>query len=188
MGSMRKSRLSHYKQDRLLEHFVSGSTALTAARLCGVNRKTAAFFFRRLRELIALELEAESEAMFGGERVRDYYESMGWKHVAGGRYSDLNETIPDGKKPGDEQSEYHIPGPGRAFKVDSRRGGRFSDLTFETPDGKTVHIQSVDVDTNGKPTKRELDAAESIRRAVENANIILISKGAQLGRNKRSHR
>ena len=67
MGSMRKSRLSHYKQDRLLEHFVSGSTALTAARLCGVNRKTAAFFFRRLRELIALELEAESEAMFGGE-------------------------------------------------------------------------------------------------------------------------
>ncbi|MBT6290711.1 MAG: IS1595 family transposase, partial [Rhodospirillaceae bacterium] len=28
---MRKSRLSHYKQDRLIEHFVSGSTALTAA-------------------------------------------------------------------------------------------------------------------------------------------------------------
>ncbi|MBT4720698.1 MAG: IS1595 family transposase, partial [Rhodospirillaceae bacterium] len=26
---MRKSRLSHYKQDRLIEHFVSGSTALT---------------------------------------------------------------------------------------------------------------------------------------------------------------
>ncbi|MDA1091615.1 MAG: IS1595 family transposase, partial [Proteobacteria bacterium] len=28
---MRKSRLSDYKQDRLIEHFVSGSTALTAA-------------------------------------------------------------------------------------------------------------------------------------------------------------
>ncbi len=67
MERMRKSRLSHYKQNRLIEHFVSGSTALTAASLCAVNRKTAAFFFLRLREIIALELEAESEAMFGGE-------------------------------------------------------------------------------------------------------------------------
>jgi transposase len=67
MVLMRKSRLSHYKQDRLIEHFVAGTTARTAASLCSVNRKTAAFFFRRLREIIALELEAESEAMFGGE-------------------------------------------------------------------------------------------------------------------------
>ncbi len=67
MGHMRQSRLSHYKQDRLIEHFVAGTTARTAARLCGVHRNTAAFFFRRLRELIVLELEAESEAMFGGE-------------------------------------------------------------------------------------------------------------------------
>lgn len=67
MGAMRKSRLSRYKQDRLIEHFVAGTTARTAASLCGVNRKTAAFFFHRLREIVALELEAESEAMFGGE-------------------------------------------------------------------------------------------------------------------------
>ncbi len=67
MGTMRKSRLSPYKQDRLMEHFVSGTTALTAARLCGVNRKTAAYFFLRLHEVIALELDAESAAMFGGE-------------------------------------------------------------------------------------------------------------------------
>ena len=64
---MRKSRLSHYKQDRLIEHFVAGTTARTAASLCGVNRKTAAFYFLRLREIIAIELDAESEAMFGGE-------------------------------------------------------------------------------------------------------------------------
>ena len=64
---MRKGRLSKYKQDRLIEHFVSGSTALTAASLCSVNRKTAAFFFLRLRAIIVLELEAESEAMFDGE-------------------------------------------------------------------------------------------------------------------------
>ncbi|MDC1214865.1 IS1595 family transposase, partial [Rhodospirillales bacterium] len=51
----------------MIEHSVSGSTALTAASLCGVNRKTAAFFFLRLREIIIFELEAESEAMFSGE-------------------------------------------------------------------------------------------------------------------------
>ena len=67
MEPMRKCRLSQYKQDRLIEHFVSGSTALTASSLCGVNRKTAAYFFLRLREIISLELEGESDAMFGGE-------------------------------------------------------------------------------------------------------------------------
>jgi len=44
------------KQDRLIEHFVSRSTALTAANLCGVNRKMAAYFPLRLREIIALDL------------------------------------------------------------------------------------------------------------------------------------
>ena len=67
MGSMRKSRLSKYKQDRLIEHFVAGTTARTASSLCGVHRNTAAYYFLRLREIIAYELEAESEAMFGGE-------------------------------------------------------------------------------------------------------------------------
>ena len=64
---MRKSRLSKYKQDRLIEHFVAGTTARTSSSLCGVNRKTAAFYFLRLREIITVELEGESEAMFDGE-------------------------------------------------------------------------------------------------------------------------
>ena len=59
MGSMQKSRLSQYKQTRLVEHFVAGTTARTTASLCGVNRKTAAFYFLRLREIIAYELETE---------------------------------------------------------------------------------------------------------------------------------
>ena len=67
MGSMRKSRLSQYKQGHLIEHYVAGTTARTAASLCGVHRNTAAYYFLRLREIIAYELEAESEAMFGGE-------------------------------------------------------------------------------------------------------------------------
>ena len=37
-----------------------------------------------------------------------------------------------------------------------------------SPDGKTfVHIQTVDVDRNGKPTDRELDNAEKARRGLE---------------------
>ena len=71
MGIMGKGRLSHDKQERLIKHFVSGSTSLTAARLGGVNRKTSGSFFLRLREIIALELEVWSEAMFGGEVEAD---------------------------------------------------------------------------------------------------------------------
>ena len=64
---MRKSRLSQHKHGRLIEHFVSWTTAQTAVSLCGVDRNTAAYYFLRLREIIAYELEADSEAMFGGE-------------------------------------------------------------------------------------------------------------------------
>ena len=64
MVSMRKSRLSVYKQDRLIEHFVSGSTARTAASLVGVNKSTAAYFYHRLREIIVLEIEQESHEVF----------------------------------------------------------------------------------------------------------------------------
>ena len=64
---MRQSRLSQYKQDRLIEHFVAGSTARTAASLVGVNRKTAAYYFLRLRKIILLELEREADEVFAGE-------------------------------------------------------------------------------------------------------------------------
>ena len=64
---LRKSRLSWSKQLRLIEHFVSGSTARCASRLVGVNKSTGAYYFHRLREIIALELEAEADDVFGGE-------------------------------------------------------------------------------------------------------------------------
>ena len=67
MDGMRKSRLNVYKQDRLIEHFVSGSTARTAGALVGVNKTTAAYFFYRLREIIVLESEQESHEVFEGE-------------------------------------------------------------------------------------------------------------------------
>ena len=67
MRFVRKSRLSIAKQAHLMEHFVTGTTARMASALCGVNRKTAAYFYHHLREVIAYELKAESKAVFAGE-------------------------------------------------------------------------------------------------------------------------
>ena len=74
---MRRSRLSQSKQDRLIEHFVAGTTARCAANLVGVNFKTLAYFYHRLREIICLatgeetpftgEIEVD-ESYFGGTR------------------------------------------------------------------------------------------------------------------------
>lgn len=74
---MRKSRLSQYKQNKLIELFVAGVTARIAAQLVGVNKNTAAYYFHRLRLLIYhnsphLEMfdgEVEvDESYFGGQR------------------------------------------------------------------------------------------------------------------------
>lgn len=64
---MRKSRLSWYKQNKLIEHFVSGTTARCAAELVGVNRKSASYYYMRLREIIAFQIEQESLSIIGGE-------------------------------------------------------------------------------------------------------------------------
>lgn len=74
---MRKSRLSQYKQARLLELFIAGSTARIAAELVGVHRNTAAYYFHRLRVLIAEYVDKHTwfdgeieldESYFGGRR------------------------------------------------------------------------------------------------------------------------
>ena len=74
---MRKSRLSWYRQSRLIELFVAGTTARTAAQLVRVNKTTASYYFHRLRQLIythsehleLLEGEVEAdESYFGGRR------------------------------------------------------------------------------------------------------------------------
>jgi len=64
---MRKSRLSKAKQDKLLEHFVAGTTARCASALVWVNFKTGSYYFQRLREIIAAQVEQESYEVFEGE-------------------------------------------------------------------------------------------------------------------------
>lgn len=64
---MRKNRLKEQIQDKLIEHFVAGTTARCAAELIGINRKTAGYYFHRLREIIAYQLDQESQDVFEGE-------------------------------------------------------------------------------------------------------------------------
>jgi transposase len=64
---MRKSRLSEAKQAKLIEHFVAGTTARCAADLVGVNRNTAAYYFQRLRDIIAYQIEQAADEIFEGE-------------------------------------------------------------------------------------------------------------------------
>ena len=64
---MRRSRLRKSTQHHLIEHFIAGTTARTAAAPCVVNRKTAAYYFHRLREIIYFKLEQDSDAVFHDE-------------------------------------------------------------------------------------------------------------------------
>lgn len=64
---MQKSRLSKAKQHKLIEHFVAGTTARCAADLVVVNHKTAAYYYHRLREIIAYKLSQESDEFLSGE-------------------------------------------------------------------------------------------------------------------------
>ena len=74
---LKHSKLTEIQTKRLLEHFVAGTPARMAAELVGVNKNTAALFYHRLREIIALRIEDESplrgeievdECYFGGLR------------------------------------------------------------------------------------------------------------------------
>jgi transposase len=72
----RQSRMPVLIQQKLLEHFVAGTTARAAALLVGVQANTVKLFYQRLRQLIASkqesyllagEIEAD-ESYFGGVR------------------------------------------------------------------------------------------------------------------------
>ncbi len=59
-------KLTRYQQLRLMEYFVAGTPARTAAELVGVHRNSAIRFFHKLREKIACKQE-ERAAPFAGE-------------------------------------------------------------------------------------------------------------------------
>ena len=69
----RKSRLLPSIQAKLLEQFVAGVSARTAAELTGVNRNTAILFFHKLREIITEKMAAEAPFLAGEIEVDESY-------------------------------------------------------------------------------------------------------------------
>jgi len=75
---LKGSRLSEATIKKLLDFFISGTTARTAAKLSNINRNTAIHFYQKLRKIIAHYLEKEAyvfdceveldESYFGGHR------------------------------------------------------------------------------------------------------------------------
>ena len=73
----RRSKISPYKQSKLLELFIGGVPARTAAELAGVNRHSATLYYQKIRAVIAHEMSESSpfsgeveldESYFGGHR------------------------------------------------------------------------------------------------------------------------
>lgn len=103
-----------------------------------------------------------------------------WSHVAGGRAQGSDQEV----------TEHHVAGPGKNLPApgegDSRPRGGYTDLTFKTEEGHFVHVQTVDVDPRtGKPSPRELDNAERIRRLLQRDqearhDVYLIPKSHQM--------
>lgn len=89
---MRKSRLSFTVQDRLIEHFIAGATARCAASIIGINPKSAAYYFQRLRQIIFYHLELESEEYFDGSIEVD--ESYFGGHRKGNRGRGAGGKVP----------------------------------------------------------------------------------------------
>ena len=70
---LKRSKLTHFQTDRLLEHFVAGTPARTAAMLVGVNRNSVNLLYMKLRRVIFENLSAEMEQFEGEVEVDESY-------------------------------------------------------------------------------------------------------------------
>ena len=70
---LRYSKLTHNQTNKLLEHFVAGTPARTAALLVGVNRNSVNAFYHRLRVIIHDKLFEEMEELAGEVEVDESY-------------------------------------------------------------------------------------------------------------------
>ncbi len=70
---LRYSKLTHNQTNKLLEHFVAGTPARTAALLVGVNRNSVNAFYHRLRIIIHDKLFEEMEELAGEVEVDESY-------------------------------------------------------------------------------------------------------------------
>ena len=67
------SKLTHNQTNKLIEHFVAGTTARTTALLVGVNRNSVNLFYMKLRVVIHDNLCEETEEFEGEVEVDESY-------------------------------------------------------------------------------------------------------------------
>ena len=67
------SRLSSSQLEKLLEFFVAGVTARTAAALTGIHRNSANLFYKKLRQIIVHFTELGSPFLDGEVEVDESY-------------------------------------------------------------------------------------------------------------------
>ena len=70
---LKHSNLSHFQTNRLLEPFVAGTPARTAAALVGVNKISATGFYHKLRLVIHDKLIEEASELAGEVEVDESY-------------------------------------------------------------------------------------------------------------------
>jgi len=70
---LRHSKLGHFQTNRLIEQFVAGTPARTAAALVGVNKISATGFYHKLREIIYDQLLEEVGELAGEVEVDESY-------------------------------------------------------------------------------------------------------------------
>jgi transposase len=82
---IRYRKLSEREQIRLIEFFVSGTRARTAASLIGIHRNSAIRFFHKLREKIALKQKERCERFCGKIKLDESYFGDAHKGKRGGK-------------------------------------------------------------------------------------------------------
>lgn len=70
---IKHSRLTESQTKKLLDFFISGTTARVASELVGVNRNTATKFYDKIRQIILINLEKESPFLDGEIEVDESY-------------------------------------------------------------------------------------------------------------------
>lgn len=103
-----RCKLSKKEQLRMIEFFVLGVTARSAADLLGMQPNTAALFYRKIREVIAHYLAQDASQIFSGDFVLDE--------------SQLNKYL-DNKKNKTYETKHTL------FGILSRRGKVFTKMT-----------------------------------------------------------
>jgi transposase len=70
---LKHSKLTHFQTNRLIEQFVAGTPARTAAALVGVNKISATNFYHRLRQIIHERLAEEAGELAGEVEMDESY-------------------------------------------------------------------------------------------------------------------